>query len=235
MVELLLQQGADLNVAQNNGNTALHLAAGHGNTEMMEVLVEYGAEVDARNNKGHTPLHRAVASCKFDAVQFLVLEGGADVTTVTKDGMTTMALVRNVGMALVVCFALNVSRSNRTRAIPYPLTASCLLKFSYNIRSYSYLGNPFPMIDGGMGGLNLLQAKQTTYNMVGEMFRNHVDYKRARGSIYIFCGTLAATPPLWSVCFIVFTEHAYYRWSLDTRRAQIKALPVPPRLPPLPP
>ena len=34
--------------------------------------------------------------------------------------------------------------------------------------------------------------------MVGESFRNHVDFRRARGSIYIFCGTLAVTPPFWS-------------------------------------
>lgn len=53
---LLLEAGFDPNVADNDGNTSLHLAAQSGSLEMLEMLLGAGAEVDARNFQAQTPL-----------------------------------------------------------------------------------------------------------------------------------------------------------------------------------
>ena len=54
--ELLLQQGADVNGRNRDGNTALHLAVFLGRAETAELLLKSGADVNARNDDGATPV-----------------------------------------------------------------------------------------------------------------------------------------------------------------------------------
>ncbi|MDE0683896.1 MAG: ankyrin repeat domain-containing protein, partial [Candidatus Poribacteria bacterium] len=54
--ELLLQQGADINGRNRDGNTALHLAAFLGRAETAELLLKNGVDVNARNDDGGTPV-----------------------------------------------------------------------------------------------------------------------------------------------------------------------------------
>jgi ankyrin repeat protein len=53
---LTLKQGADINAANNSGNTALHLAAARGSDEVIQLLVDRGAKPDVMNKLGQTPL-----------------------------------------------------------------------------------------------------------------------------------------------------------------------------------
>jgi ankyrin repeat protein len=52
----LIDQGAELSLADVDGNTALHMAAFVGNQEIAELLLDRGASVRARNALGFTPL-----------------------------------------------------------------------------------------------------------------------------------------------------------------------------------
>lgn len=54
--ELLLQQGADINGRNRDGNTALHLAVFLGNAETAELLLKSGADVNAKNDDNATPV-----------------------------------------------------------------------------------------------------------------------------------------------------------------------------------
>lgn len=56
IAEILLNCGADVNVQNNYGSTALIWAAKHGNSEVTEVLLKHGADVNARANNGFTAL-----------------------------------------------------------------------------------------------------------------------------------------------------------------------------------
>ena len=58
-VTLAAEQGIDVNVANADGNTALHAAAGAGYDRVVEYLVAQGARTDLENADGRTPLRLA--------------------------------------------------------------------------------------------------------------------------------------------------------------------------------
>ena len=56
LTHLLLQYGADVEARDNNGETALHLAARKNHSEIAALLFEHGANANAENIKDLTPL-----------------------------------------------------------------------------------------------------------------------------------------------------------------------------------
>ena len=64
-ITLLLDRGFDLNAANDNGETALHLAVtNRGAPEIVKFLIARGANLKAQNKRGQTPLAAAMASRK---------------------------------------------------------------------------------------------------------------------------------------------------------------------------
>lgn len=55
----LTHRGADVNAANENGYTPLHIAAKENHTNCLQALVNAGANVNARTKNGETPLHIA--------------------------------------------------------------------------------------------------------------------------------------------------------------------------------
>jgi ankyrin repeat protein len=55
-LQLLLGHGADVNAANQAGDSALHGATLRGSTAIIQFLVDHGANVHAKNAKGHTAL-----------------------------------------------------------------------------------------------------------------------------------------------------------------------------------
>jgi ankyrin repeat protein len=56
VVRALLDLGADINEANPDGNTALHLAVTQRSDTIVQVLAERGARLDVKNGRGQTPL-----------------------------------------------------------------------------------------------------------------------------------------------------------------------------------
>jgi ankyrin repeat protein len=52
----------DVNMTDDDGNTALHMAATHGLNPVVQLLVERGAAINVKNNEDKTPLMLALAS-----------------------------------------------------------------------------------------------------------------------------------------------------------------------------
>ncbi|KAL1254989.1 hypothetical protein QQF64_013050, partial [Cirrhinus molitorella] len=61
--EMLLKSGADVNAEQENGETAMHVAARHGALQMIRALIQDGGDVTWKSKIGESPLHVAVRHC----------------------------------------------------------------------------------------------------------------------------------------------------------------------------
>ncbi len=76
-LQYLVQKGANVNLRDDRGVTALQIATGLGWIEGVEFLVENKADVDSSNNTGETPLIDAVHRGDMQLVRIL-LKGGAN-------------------------------------------------------------------------------------------------------------------------------------------------------------
>ena len=90
-IQALLELGADVNVRDYKGKTALHRAATTGFLSSMEVLLANGADIEAADTQGETPLCDAVRAGRVEAVA-LLLERGADPTARTQKGESVLTI-----------------------------------------------------------------------------------------------------------------------------------------------
>uniref|UniRef100_A0A3Q2QPZ1 Ankyrin repeat domain 28 n=1 Tax=Fundulus heteroclitus TaxID=8078 RepID=A0A3Q2QPZ1_FUNHE len=58
-LELLVCNGADVNIKSKDGKTPLHMTAIHGRFSRSQAIIENGAEIDCEDKNGNTPLHIA--------------------------------------------------------------------------------------------------------------------------------------------------------------------------------
>ncbi|MBD50837.1 MAG: hypothetical protein CMB08_02815 [Euryarchaeota archaeon] len=80
-----LDSGADINLANENGDTPLTYAAFMGHLEIVSLLIEKGAKVNAKGLAGWTPLHLA-SQRGHKKITELLIEKGADINATTDDG-----------------------------------------------------------------------------------------------------------------------------------------------------
>jgi UNC-44 ankyrin len=60
ITKLILENGADSNLANNESITPLHAVSENGNKEIAEMLLGAGADINATNKNGETPLMYAI-------------------------------------------------------------------------------------------------------------------------------------------------------------------------------
>ena len=71
----LLNSGAGVSAADDQGWTPIHAASRTGYREIVELLLESGAKLDVRTRKQETPLHLACGNGKLDVSHFLINHG----------------------------------------------------------------------------------------------------------------------------------------------------------------
>ena len=71
-IKLLLNNGANINITDDDGNTALHLAAKRGRANAISVLLESGSDVNKAGRRGNTALHMAIQQGHTPCVQELL-------------------------------------------------------------------------------------------------------------------------------------------------------------------
>jgi len=113
-IRTLLQTGADVNVAQIDGTTALHWAAYNDDAETVALLVKAGANVNAVNNYGVPPLAQACINGNAAIVK-LLLAAGADPNATMKGGETVLMLAARSGNVEAVKALLARDASTKTR------------------------------------------------------------------------------------------------------------------------
>jgi ankyrin repeat protein len=74
-IKLILAHGGNINAADGNGMTALHIASQQGNENVVVLLLENGAQVNAESKSLDTPLNLAVDSKSIGTIQVLLDHG----------------------------------------------------------------------------------------------------------------------------------------------------------------
>ncbi|XP_068114558.1 ankyrin-3 isoform X7 [Hyperolius riggenbachi] len=101
-----LKTGVDINVCNQNGLNALHLASKEGHVEIVSELIQRGADVDASTKKGNTALHIASLAGQAEVVKVLVTNG-ANVNAQSQNGFTPLYMAAQENHLDVVKFLLD--------------------------------------------------------------------------------------------------------------------------------
>ena len=94
-IRRLVSQGLDINVSNQERETALHMAASRGHYSTVIYLVNNGAYVNARTVKNWIPLHHAVRFRHPNIANFLK-QHGSQLNTRTSDGFSAIDMAGNM-------------------------------------------------------------------------------------------------------------------------------------------
>jgi ankyrin repeat protein len=129
-VDLLLANGADINVALYKEDTPLYIAAENGQKDMVEWLLSKGANGNVKNTfNGFTPLHLAANNGHKDVVDLLIAKGAnVNVKTYkTNGGYTPLHVAARNGHKDVVELLLSKGADvNKAAAGDKDLTPLCM-------------------------------------------------------------------------------------------------------------
>lgn len=88
----LIREGADVNLTEANGTSALHWAVHNGDLDLVKRLIREGADVDVKNQFDASPVTEAAILGDADIMKAL-LEAGADPESRNADGQTALMVV----------------------------------------------------------------------------------------------------------------------------------------------
>ena len=89
-VQILLAEGIDPNIQDNNGNTALILASYHGYIEIVRLLLTANANPNIQNNIGNTALILASMQGHTEIVRLLLDSNGANIANLQNNNMVIL-------------------------------------------------------------------------------------------------------------------------------------------------
>lgn len=95
----LVDSGADVNAADENGYTPLHFAVNADSVEVVRYLLDSGANLESVNDKGETPLNIAVGNTSSGAAAIIAFlrERGADPFRPANNGRSAIDHLRMIG------------------------------------------------------------------------------------------------------------------------------------------
>jgi predicted Fe-Mo cluster-binding NifX family protein len=120
IVEVLIENGADVNIADKDGTTPLIHAASNGHTETVKLLIKGGAKVNQCNNSAESPLLCAAMRGHAKTSE-VMLEAWADVNIADKDGRTALyyAIEKPDFLKLLIANGADVNKKFKMRGGNY--------------------------------------------------------------------------------------------------------------------
>lgn len=118
-VEELLGQGANPNLTNNRGDTALHIAIREDAAEIAIVLMKAGADINAVNGEAWTPLFYAVTNNNMALAVYMVSRNGSTINVNRPDrfGLTPLMLASRNGANDIVGLLLRAGARINVRDI----------------------------------------------------------------------------------------------------------------------
>ena len=104
-VEQAFEEGADVNMKNDNGVWFLLVASANGNARMVNLLLEKGIDVNITDDYNNTALFIAAINGREDVVK-LLLEKGADINKANNGGETILENLQ------ILCEKCNIGKSN---------------------------------------------------------------------------------------------------------------------------
>lgn len=91
LIQTLSSFDIDVDAADDQGQTALHLACQQFASAIVEALLGLGADPNVRDHHGRTPLHHLIVARPYDQDAWqLLVDAGADVSLADNDGRTLL-------------------------------------------------------------------------------------------------------------------------------------------------
>nr|XP_034319162.1 ankyrin repeat and KH domain-containing protein mask-like [Crassostrea gigas] len=106
IVQLLLENGADINLCTKDGVSPLYIACQNGYESTVQLLLKYGADIDLCPNNGASPLIIACQNGHGSTVQLLLENGAKD--SCPKNGVSPLIMAcKNGDDSIVKCLLEN--------------------------------------------------------------------------------------------------------------------------------
>jgi ankyrin repeat protein len=118
-VQALLQGGADVDKARDDGTTPLFIASQQGHLPVVQALLQGGADTDKVADNGATPLCMSSHQGHVPVVHAL-LQGGADVDKARDDSITPLIIATQWGHLPIVQALLQAGTRCHHRTILIP-------------------------------------------------------------------------------------------------------------------
>ena len=101
IIETLIRYGADINIQDRYGVTALNFSAIYGDFDVVDLLLYYGADIDMKSYDGTTPLMAAIWS-GYDDIADLLIQNGANLEARDNEGFSPFLVAAQNGDTLIM-------------------------------------------------------------------------------------------------------------------------------------
>lgn len=128
ITKLLVEYGADVNMCQQNGESALANAANRGNTELVTFLLSHGADPNIPDSDGDLPIIGSIDANNLDEIELLI-SYGTDMTYRNNQGETPLDRAKRRGNFSAVD-ALMHNTAQHQKEQPSDLSATTEDQFS---------------------------------------------------------------------------------------------------------
>ncbi len=180
IAQLLIERGADVNIKNSEGRTALMYAAERNHIDYMNLLLKEGAEVNVQDYQGMTALMYASESVRLNAVELLI-KNKAQVGTKDSEGRTALMHVAIGSAGATIRDTFSVENTDYNRAV-----ADVLIKNKAVVNDTDQYGNTPLMHAAANGELGVV------YLLLDRKAR--VNEKNSAGNTAILCSALGTVP-----------------------------------------